>query len=130
MAPDFSLETSTGSTFSLSEKRGKYILLDFWASWCAPCRNSLPGVALLNEKYKGKNFEVIGVSVDRQTDKWKKALAEDRCSWTQVCDPTGKVANLYAVSAIPLMVIVSPDGKIMKRMLNKDELAGILSKIF
>ncbi len=130
MAPDFSLETSTGTTFSLSEKRGKYILLDFWASWCAPCRNALPEVARLNEKYRGNKFEIIGVSVDRKTDKWKKALAEDGCSWTQVCDPTGKVANLYAVSAIPLMVIVSPDGKIMKRILNKEDLVDILDKIF
>jgi thiol-disulfide isomerase/thioredoxin len=130
VASDFSLETSSGSKFTLSEKRGKYVLLDFWASWCVPCRNSFPEVARLNEKYKGKNFEIIGVSVDRKTDLWKKALAEERCPWTQVCDPQGNVARLYAVSAIPLMVLVSPEGKIIKRFLNKEELTETLSGLF
>jgi len=129
-APDFTLKTIDGITFSLSENKGKFILLDFWASWCAPCRNALPHVAQLNEKYKGKNFEIIGVSLDKNTDKWEKALAEDKCTWKQVCDTDGHVARLYAVSAIPLMVIVSPDGTIIKRILKKEDLDEYLSSIF
>ncbi len=129
VAPDFSLETSTGKTFSLSGKKGKYILLDFWASWCAPCRNALPEVAILNEQYKEKNFEIIGVSLDKNINKWKQALAEEHCTWTQVCDPSGNVAKLFAVSAIPLMVIISPDGKILNRILQREDLPTVLAAI-
>jgi len=129
-APDFTLKTKDGNNFSLSERKSKYILIDFWASWCAPCRNALPHVAQLNEMYKKENFEIIGVSLDNNIDKWKKALAEDNCTWIQVCDTTGHVARLYAVSAIPLMVLISPDGTILKRILKKEDLDDILSGLF
>lgn len=130
VASDFSLTTSSGTHFSLADRNGKYLLLDFWASWCVPCRNSLPALAQLYEKYKNKNFEIVGISLDRKTEAWKKALSEENCSWTQVCDPTGEVARKYAVSAIPLMMLVSPEGKIVKRFLQKDELSDALARLF
>lgn len=130
VAPDFSLIALDGKKFSLSDKKGKYILLDFWASWCAPCRGALPELARLNETYKNKNFEIIGISLDRNSENWKKALIEEGCNWTQVCDASGKVAKLYAVSPIPLTVLISPEGKIISRGLQKEDLANKLAEIF
>ncbi len=130
MAADFSLVTAKGKSFKLSDQRGKYVLIDFWASWCAPCRNALPEVARLYDKYKGENFELVGFSIDRSVDKWHQALQEENCKWPQVCDHTGKVAKLYAVSLIPLTVIIDPDGKILSRGLSKNELADKLAEIF
>jgi len=129
LAPDFSLIASNGQKFSLSEKKGKYLLIDFWASWCAPCRAALPEIARLNEKYKNKNLEIIGVSLDRNTESWKKALMEDKPAWTQFCDSSGKIAKLYAVSGIPLTILISPDGKIISRGLQKNDLADKLIQV-
>lgn len=130
MAADFSLVTAKGKSFKLSDLRGKYVLIDFWASWCAPCRNALPGLARLYDKYKGQDFEIVGFSIDQNLDKWHQALQEENCMWPQVCDPTGKVAKLYAVSLIPLTVIIDPNGKILSRGLSKNELADKLAEIF
>jgi len=129
MAPDFTLTATDGTVFKLSSQRGKYVLIDFWASWCAPCRNSLPGMAVLNEKYKNKNFILVGLSLDRSEAAWKKALEVEKCSWLQVCDTKGTVASLYAVSAIPMTVIISPEGKILNRGLQKEDLANKLSEL-
>jgi len=130
-AVDFSLTTVDGKNFRLSDMKGKYVLLDFWASWCAPCRASLPAVARLYEKYKNKNFEVVGVSLDRNTASWEKALKEEKCTWVQVCDAKGHVVPLYAVSAIPLTVLVSPQGEIIGRFVHVDDtLSRKLSDIF
>lgn len=128
-APDFTLPNSTGGTFTLSSAKGKYVLIDFWASWCASCRNALPSVAALNKKYEKANFLILGLSLDRSDEAWRKALKQEGCSWLQVCDYDGKVAHAYAVSAIPLTIIVGPDGRIVSRGLQKDALEKKLDEL-
>lgn len=129
-APDFTATAENGTQFSLSEEKGKYILLDFWASWCAPCRNEFPNITRLEKKYGGASFKVVGISLDKDSDKWKKALKEEGCSWLQLCDNEGKIAKLYAVLTIPHTVLISPEGKIICKGLKKDALADKLSEIF
>lgn len=128
-APDFTLPNSTGGTFTLSSAKGKYVLIDFWASWCASCRNALPGVAALNKKYERANLLILGLSLDRSDEAWRKALKQEGCGWLQVCDYDGKVAHAYAVSAIPLTIIVGPDGRIVSRGLQKDALEKKLDEL-
>lgn len=114
-APDFTLETNKGKEFTLSKERGKYLLLDFWASWCAPCRASFPLIADIHKQYGGTSFAVIGISLDKKTQAWEKALEEEKCTWTQICDPKGVVADQYAISSIPTLLLIGPDGKIIGR---------------
>ncbi len=129
VAPDFTLPSSTGGTFTLSSAKGKYVLIDFWASWCASCRNALPGVAALNKKYENANLLILGLSLDRSDEAWRKALNQEGCAWLQVCDYDGKAARAYAVSAIPLTIIVGPDGRIVSRGLQKDALEKKLDEL-
>lgn len=128
VAPDFSLPTDKGEKLSLGSRRGKYVLIDFWASWCAPCRASFPAVAKLNEKY-GKHLTILGVSLDRGEEAWRKALAEEKCTWVQLWDEKGVAAKAYAVSAIPLLVLVDPDGKIVGRY-SKADITDELVRLF
>lgn len=129
-APDFTVTAEDGSSFTLSAERGKYILLDFWASWCAPCRNEFPNIARLEKKYGGEKFKVIGISLDKNLDRWKQALKEEGCSWLQLSDQNGKIAKQYAVLTIPHIVLISPDGKIVSKGLRKEALADKLDEIF
>lgn len=129
VAPNFTLPSSTGDKFTLSSAKGKYVLIDFWASWCASCRNALPGVAALNKKYEKANLLILGLSLDRSDEAWRKALNQEGCTWLQVCDYDGKVARAYAVSAIPLTIIVGPDGRIVSRGLQKDALEKKLDEL-
>lgn len=128
-AADFTLTDAEGKTFSLSEEKGRYVLLDFWASWCAPCRASFPLIASLQKKYADERFTLIGVSVDKKEEAWHKALKEENATWRMVCDPKGSVAHGYAVSTIPLLVLVGPDGKIVGRF-NKGNIEAELERIF
>ena len=113
IAPDFSLANKDGKKVSLSDFRGKYVLIDFWASWCAPCRASFPSIVKIYQKYKSRNFEIIGVSLDRSEKAWHKALSEETAPWVQLLDAKGFVAKEYAVMAIPHLVLISPEGKII-----------------
>ncbi len=119
VAPDFTLPTDKGGKQSLSSYKGKYVMIDFWASWCGPCRASFPAIVKLNDEYD-KRLIILGVSLDRSEAAWRKALAEEKCTWTQVWDGKGEVAKTYAVSAIPLLVLVGPDGKIIGRYSKAD----------
>ena len=128
VAPDFALNTIDGEKFILSQKRGKYVLLDFWASWCAPCRASFPTIAKIHEQYKGKALSVIGVSLDKDQKAWEKALNEEGCTWTQVCDLKGEIAKQYAIKAIPALILIDPNGRIVGRF-DKGEIVSKLSQI-
>lgn len=117
-APDFSLPDVNGNQVKLSSFRGKYVLVDFWASWCRPCRGENPNVVRAYEKFKGKNFTVLGVSLDRPGEKeeWLKAIAEDKLSWPQVSDLqywNSAVVSLYHLDGIPFNVLVDPQGKVV-----------------
>ncbi|RPD47606.1 AhpC/TSA family protein [Hymenobacter sediminis] len=132
-APDFTQQTPDGKTVSLRDYRGKYVLVDFWASWCGPCREENPTVAKVYSEYKGRNFEVLGVSLDREKDraKWVKAIQDDKLTWTQVSDLKGwenAAARSYSVSGIPQNYLIDPTGKIVAANLKGDDLKATLAK--
>lgn len=117
-APDFSLPDVNGNQVKLSSFRGKYVLVDFWASWCQPCRGENPNVVRAYDKFKGKNFTILGVSLDKPGEKenWLKAIKEDKLNWTHVSDLqywNSAVVSLYHLDGIPFNVLVDPQGKVV-----------------
>ncbi|MDB5023195.1 MAG: hypothetical protein JWP78_950 [Mucilaginibacter sp.] len=137
-APEFAEADTSGKVISLSSFRGKYVLVDFWASWCGPCRRENPHVVKTFNTFKGKNFTILGVSLDRQgaKDKWLAAIHKDGLTWTHVSDLQywkSKTADLYGVRAIPQNFLIDPDGKIVGKNLMgydlSDKLAELLGKI-
>ena len=127
-APDFTLETPDGTKLSLSDLRGKYVILDFWASWCRPCRASFPEMKKLYAEYHKKGVEILGVTNDSRKNDWLKALEEDQLPWLQVIDEfpiphtPAKVATLYAIPYLPTLMLIAPDGKIVGKAKDKHEL--------
>lgn len=114
-AADLSLPDLNGKTVSLSEFKGKVVLLDFWASWCGPCRHNNPRLVKLYNKFHDKGFEIYGVSLDEDTKSWKKAVRNDKLSWTQVIDDKGWDATsivTYGINFIPSSFLIDRDGVI------------------
>jgi peroxiredoxin len=131
-APDINLETPDGKTMALSSLKGKYVLIDFWASWCGPCRRENPNVVKMYDKYKGKGFEIFGVSLDQSKDKWVKAIADDQLTWPHVSDLKGwgsSAAKLYNITSIPHTVLVDKDGKIIAKNLRGAALEAKLEEV-
>lgn len=134
-APVFTEADTAGKQVSLASFRGKYVLIDFWASWCGPCRHENPNVVKAYGRYKTKNFTIIGVSLDRQNgrDKWLAAIHKDGLTWTQVSDLQfwkSKTADLYAVRAIPQNFLLDPNGKIIAKNLTGNDLEDKLEELF
>ncbi len=129
-ATGFTLQTAEGKSVSLSSYRGKYVLVDFWASWCGPCREENPNVVRAYNQFKDKNFEVLSISVDANRAAWVNAVKEDGLPWTQVLDLKGKnsTALAYAVTGIPDNVLIDPQGKIVATGLRGAGLQAALSK--
>lgn len=114
-APSFSIRGMNGENIELKEYAGKYVLLDFWASWCGPCRREMPNVVKLYKESKGKNFEIIGISLDQKEADWKKAVKDLGMTWPQACDFLvwqSPVARKYNLSAVPYTVLINPEGKV------------------
>ena len=133
-APAISQTTPDGQTVSLSDYRGKYVLIDFWASWCKPCRAENPAMTKVYEQYKNRNFDILGVSLDDEKGraKWLKAIQDDQLAWAQVSDLKGSenaAAQRYAVRSIPQNFLVGPDGKIVAVNLHAAELDAALAKL-
>jgi thiol-disulfide isomerase/thioredoxin len=132
-APDFELPDVNGTPVKLSSFRGKYVLVDFWASWCGPCRAENPAVVKAFDKYKGKNFTVFGVSLDRpgQKENWLKAIKDDKLNWTHVSDLQywqSPVVALYRFDGIPFNVLLDPQGKVIGQGLRADQLFKTLEE--
>jgi thiol-disulfide isomerase/thioredoxin len=134
-APDFSQPDNFGKLINLSDFKGKYILLDFWASWCGPCRAENPNLLVAYDRYKDKGFSVVSVSIDEAKDKiaWLKAIEEDRMPWTQLADLKGNQNvpyRLYGITTIPANVLISPEGIVIARDLKREELHAKLASLF
>ncbi|SFE15702.1 Peroxiredoxin [Chitinophaga sp. CF118] len=132
MAMDFTQEDLNGNQVKLSSFRGKYVLIDFWASWCGPCRQENPNVVKAFERFKDKNFTILGISLDNNRDRWIGAVKQDGLNWTQVSDLKGwsnQVAQQYQVNSIPANFLVDPQGRIIARDLRGRALETKLEQV-
>ena len=134
LAPDFTQADVNGNPVTLSSLRGKYVLIDFWASWCGPCRAENPNVVRTYNKYKDKNFTILGVSLDRtgEKEKWQNAIKNDGLNWTQVSDLKAwgnEAAVLYRVQSIPANFLLDPTGKIIAKDLRGSDLEDKLQAV-
>ncbi|WP_426295175.1 redoxin domain-containing protein [Dyadobacter endophyticus] len=135
VAPHFVQADTAGKPVSLSEFRGKYLFVDFWASWCGPCRAEHPGLVKVFDKYRDRNFTIVGISLDqlKNRDAWIKAIKADKLAWPQLSDLKGwsnEVSTLYGVEAIPKNFLIGPDGTILSIDLKPDALDEKLAKFF
>ncbi len=124
-APDFTQNDTAGNPVSLSSFRGKYVLLDFWASWCGPCRQENPAVVAAYHKYHDKGFEILGVSLDQKEKPWKDAIYQDHLTWTHVSDLKywdNALVKVYGVRGVPQNFLIDPSGKIVARGLRGEDL--------
>ncbi|MDR1415095.1 MAG: AhpC/TSA family protein [Odoribacteraceae bacterium] len=133
IAPEIALPAPDGSTFKLSALRGKYVLLDFWASWCGPCLAEVPNVKAIYDKYHVKGFEILGVSLDNKRDAWLSAIDKHDLAWHHVSSLEGwqcPIAALYNVTAIPRMYLLDPQGCIIGVDLRGEALADRVASLF
>lgn len=132
MAPELNLPDSTGKIVSLAAYRGKYLLIDFWASWCGPCRQENPHVVEAFGRFRDRNFAVLGVSIDREREPWLKAIKDDGLAWTHVSDLKyweSKAVQIYHFEGIPYNVLVDPQGKIIAESLRGPDLMNKLQTL-
>ena len=132
-APEIDLPAPDGKQMKLSSLRGNYVLLDFWASWCGPCRQENPNLVLNYSKYKNKGFKIFQVSLDQTAEAWNKAIKADKLNWNHVSDLqywNCAAAQRYGVQSIPSNFLLDPEGKIIATDLRGDQLGSELSKIY
>jgi peroxiredoxin len=130
--PEMTMQDVNGKDVSISSFRGKYLLIDFWASWCGPCRMENPNVVKAFNEFKGKNFTILGVSLDKDKDSWKKAITQDHLAWTQMSDLkywNSQAVETFGFQGIPFNVLVDPTGKIVAQELRGEDLDSKLKQV-
>jgi peroxiredoxin len=131
--PDFSLPEANGHSISLADYRGKYVLVDFWASWCGPCRAENPNVVKVHDEFKNKkNFAILGVSLDKDKDAWQKAIQDDRLDWKQISDLkfwNSKAVSTFQFEGIPFNLLIDPTGKVIATALRGPDLESKLKEV-
>jgi len=131
-APDITMNDVNDKPFSLSQLRGKYVLVDFWASWCGPCRGENPNVVAAYNRFKDKNFTVLGVSLDKDKASWLKAIHDDGLTWQHISDLkywSSAAVPLYGIDGIPYNVLIDPQGKVIGSSLRGEELMSKLQEV-
>lgn len=131
-APSITQFDLEGMPYSLSDLRGKYVLVEFWASWCPVCRRENPNLVAVYKEFSSKNFDILGVSFDKEFGPWKKAVEDDKLTWKHISDLQGwnsYAGQVYGVKAIPQNILVDPNGIIVARNLHGDELRRKLAEL-
>ena len=133
-APDITLNTIDGKPFALKDLRGRYVVLDFWASWCGPCRQEMPNVKAAYAKYHDKGFDIVGVSFDKNMESWKNGVAKLGIEYTQVSDlkqmRESPVAKAYHIGWIPTVYVIDPQGKVALATVVSDKVSAYLHSVY
>lgn len=132
LAIDFSGISPEGTKIQLSDFRGKYVLLEFWAAWCGPCRRENPNLVRVYDAFQNRGFEILGVSLDRNREDWLKAIEDDRLNWSHISDLKfwdSEPARLYGIRHIPSNVLIDREGKILYRNLKSEDLGKVLENL-
>ena len=131
--PDFAVTDTAGKILRLSDLRGKYVLVDFWASWCAPCRKENPNVVKAYQQFHDKGFEIVGVSLDTKKDAWLKAIEKDGLTWNHVSDLQGWESGIvkeFGIKVVPTSFLLDKNGKVIANNLREEALQEKLKTLF